>query len=170
MANIAGFDATKVEPSQPFEPLPAGDYKCVIESSELKPTKTGGERIALTLQVIEGQHKGRKFFDGLNIRNTGPNKATVEAIAQRTLSSICHAVGVLQPQDTVELHNRPLLASVKIVPYDGGFTNQVKGYSSTSGKKPKATKPDHDEYSEPITAEEVTQQTPALDEDVAPWD
>ena len=41
MANLNGFNAAQVEPSQDFEPIPAGKYLAVITETEMKPTKNG---------------------------------------------------------------------------------------------------------------------------------
>lgn len=83
------FDATSVEPTTAYELLPAGKYRAQIVESEMRVTKNGmGQFLWLMLDILEGEHKGRKIFDQLNLVN--PNPTTVE-IAQRTLSAICHA-------------------------------------------------------------------------------
>ena len=41
MANLQGFDANQVEPSDDLEPIPDGKYVAVITDSEMKPTKAG---------------------------------------------------------------------------------------------------------------------------------
>ena len=35
------FNANDIAPTDSFDPLPAGEYLCVITGSEEKPTKTG---------------------------------------------------------------------------------------------------------------------------------
>ena len=88
------FDATSVEPTTAYELLPAGKYRAQIVESEMRVTKNGmGQFLWLMLDILEGEHKGRKIFDQLNLVN--PNPTTVE-IAQRTLSAICHATGKMQ--------------------------------------------------------------------------
>ena len=47
----------------------------------------------------------------INLVNKSPK--AVE-IAQRQLSQICHAVGVLRVTDSAELHNRPMIAHLDI--------------------------------------------------------
>lgn len=136
MANLNGFDATNVEPNVGFDPIPAGKYLCVITASEMKETKAGnGEYLELELEVIDGPHKGRKLWDRLTLRH--PNEKTVQ-IARGTLSSICRAVGVMAPRDSVELHNLPLVASVgcKKREDNGEITNTVKGYAKRDGAAP----------------------------------
>ena len=150
MANLNGFDANQVEPTASFEPLPAGKYLAAITGSEMKPTKNGdGSYLELEFTVIEGEHKDRKVWDRLCINHS--NAMTVK-IARGTLSAICRAVGVMQPRDSVELHNIPLQIAVKCKKRDdtGELTNEVKGYEPRSS---------------PTRA---PQQTPASD-NTPPW-
>ena len=53
----------------------------------------------------------------------------------RELSAICHAVGVLEPRDSTELHNLPLTVSVRCSknPDTGEPTNEIKGYAAPTG-------------------------------------
>ncbi len=106
-----GFDANQVEPTNDFEPIPAGKYVAVITESEMKPTKAGtGSYLQLTFQILEGEHKNRLLWTRLNLDN--PN-ATAVQIARSELSAICRAVGVMTPSDSVELHNLPLVIHVR---------------------------------------------------------
>ena len=130
--SLLNFDATAVAPANPLDPVPAGDYTVCIVDSEMKPTSSGnGYYLQLTLEVLEGEFSGRKIFDRLNLDN--PNRQAVE-IAQRTLSAICHAVGVLQVQDSAQLHDKPLVAKVAVRAARGeyGPSNEVKGYKASS--------------------------------------
>jgi len=125
-----GFDANQVDPNVVYEPLPAGWYKAVITTSEEKPTKAQtGSYLQLGLEVIEGPMQGRKLTDRLNLNN--PN-ATASEIAYRTLSAICHAVGVMAPRQSSDLHDRPLMVKVKVKPADGQYSasNEVAGYEA----------------------------------------
>lgn len=129
------FDANAVQPQESFEPIPAGWYECMIVDSEMKPTKSGtGQYLQLRLDVTEGQYTNRVLFERLNLDN--PNTTAVE-IAQRTLSAICHATGVLQPRDSSDLHNIPLRVKVSVRPAGNGYdaSNDIKGYESLGGVK-----------------------------------
>jgi hypothetical protein len=129
MANLQGFDANQVEPSNDFEPIPAGKYLVVITDSEQTPNKAGtGSYLNLTFQIIDGPHKNRLLWARLNLDN--PNAKAVQ-IARAELSAICRAVGVLAPNDSVELHNLPLVIHVKCKkrPDTGEIVNEVKGFS-----------------------------------------
>lgn len=133
MATLNNFDANQVDPSVALDPLPAGKYLAVISESELKPTKTGGGKyLQLTFQIIDGEFKGRLVWARLNLENK--SEMTVK-IARGELSAICRAIGVMQPKDSVELHNVPLEINVGLKKRDdnGEFTNVIKGYAKKGG-------------------------------------
>lgn len=116
MANIAGFDATQVGDMQKFGVIPAHKAMMMITSSELKPTKSTppGQRLSLTMEIVgEGQYKGRKMFVGLNMVNANTQ---AQDIAQRELGAICKAIGVLKPNDSIELHNKPFIGDIGVKP------------------------------------------------------
>lgn len=142
MADLNGFNAQEVEPSTDFELVPAGKYLAVITESEMKPTKSGnGNYLELTFQVIEGEYKNRLLWSRLNLDNPNP---TAVQIARGELSSICRAVGVMAPKDSVELHNLPLVITVKCKKRDdtGDIVNEIKGYGrreAEAAQTPQAT-------------------------------
>lgn len=122
------FNAHDVEPSAPFEPIPAGKYLACITNSQMKPTKNGaGQYLELTLTILDGDYKGRKVWDRLCLEHT--NQQTVN-IARATLSAICRAVGVMQTKDSVQLHDLPMLISVtrKKRTDNDQVTNEIGGY------------------------------------------
>lgn len=128
--DLSGFNAENVEPNAPRDPIPAGWYKAIIEATEEKPTRAQtGSYLQLTIQVIEGEHAGRKITDRLNLNN--PNATAVE-IAQRTLSSICRAVGVMTPRDSADLMDKPMMVKVKVKPASGDYSasNEVDDYAT----------------------------------------
>lgn len=123
------FDATNVEPAVGFEAIPAGKYQAVITDSEEKSTKSGnGSYIQLELEVIDGEFKGRKVWERLNLVN--PNPKAVD-FARAKLSAICRAVNVMQPKDSADLHNLPLMITVKCKKQDNGdISNDISDYSA----------------------------------------
>ena len=125
--NLSGFDANQVEPNQGFDVLPAGEYEACIVASQMKPTKDGtGKFLELELQILNGQFQNRKVFDRINLVN---QSAKAVEIAKGTLSAICRAVGVLTPQDSSELHNKPLRIKVSVRKSEEyGDGNEVKAY------------------------------------------
>ena len=135
------FDSNKIEPVGKFVPIPVGKYKVAITASERKktnkepkPGEVQGEMILFTYTVIDGEFRGRKLFDRLNIINA--NK-TAQEIAEGCLSAICRSVGVMVPHLTEELHNIPFIVDVKIRAAKDGYdeSNEVKGYARMDGVK-----------------------------------
>jgi len=130
MADLNGFNANEVEPTTSFDPVPAGKYLAAVTESEMKATKSGnGSYLQLTFTIVEGEYKNRVLWARLNLNN--PN-ATAVKIAQGELSAICRAVGVMQPKDSAELHNLPLILTVKVKKRSDTdeLTNEIKGYEA----------------------------------------
>jgi hypothetical protein len=124
------FDATTVAPSSERGPIPKGKWLGQIIRSEMKNTKSGsGSYLELEIEFLDNALPGRKIWDRLNLDN--PNEQAV-SIARRTLSAICHAVGVMAVTDSEELHFKPLMVSVGPRRDDPEQT-EVKGYSSHGG-------------------------------------
>jgi hypothetical protein len=137
------FDAKTVPPQQAFEPLPAGWYNAKINASEAKPTKDNvSGYLEIELEVLDGEHKGRKIFDRLNLWNNGPNKEKTCEIAQRQLSSYCHATGVFILKDSVQLHGIPLKIKLAVRTQEGYEpTNDVKAVKHIQDATPTAAAP-----------------------------
>ena len=131
------FNAGEV-PEDSFEPIPEDDYTLQIIRSEMKDTKAGtGQYLELRLQVLDEPYTGRLIFERLNLIN--PNEVAVR-IANRTFADICNAVGVLEVEDSEELHGIEFSAHVVISEDDGGEyppQNEVKKYypQEKKGKK-----------------------------------
>lgn len=130
MAHL-GFDATQVQPDTgQLDPIPAGWYNAMVDESELKPTSDGlGARLAVRFNIIDGQYANRKIYTGFNIRNANP---VAQEIAFKQLSALAHAVGVLQVQDSQQLHGIPLKIRVKIRPPQNGYEaqNDISAYKN----------------------------------------
>lgn len=129
------FNAAGIQPMQPrsFEPLPAGEYEMIVTKSDVKQTKAGnGHYIELEMQVISGEHSGRRHWERLNIDN--PNK-DAEEIAKAALAGLCLAVGQPDINDTVEIHDIPFVASIEIDRKDP-TRNRIMGYDSAGVPTP----------------------------------
>lgn len=132
------FDASQVAPSEALEAIPAGWYSAQMTASEMKPTSDGtGAYLQAEFTVLSGDYAGRKLFDRINLQNKNP--VAVE-IGYKTLSAICHAVGVIQVQDSQQLHGRPLQLKVSLRAAGPGAdgkhyeaSNEVKGYKGMDG-------------------------------------
>ena len=82
------FDVSSYEAptKRNFEPLPPGDYNAMITDSQMKTTKAGtGEYLELTMQIIDGNHSGRRIWERLNVVNASK---VAEEIARSQLNGI----------------------------------------------------------------------------------
>ncbi len=141
MADLGNFNAHDVDPNTEFDPVPAGQYLAIITESEMKPTKNNnGSYLQLTLEILEGEYKGRKLWARLNLNN--PSDTAVK-IARAELSSICRAMNVMTPKDSVELHNLPIAITVKCKKRSDtdDLTNEISKYENKQAlrKHPQAT-------------------------------
>lgn len=130
------FNAQAVQPAQNnFSPIPAGVYPAQIVESELRQLKSGnGTALALQFEILGNQYAGRRVFANLNVNHSNPQ---AQQIAQEQLSAICHAVGVLQLQDSTQLHNKPLNIRVKIRKQEGyEDRNEVSGFEAAQPGQP----------------------------------
>lgn len=154
------FDASQVDPSIPFEALPSDKYLVEIVASDEMPTKAGdGTYLKLEFLVLDGPYKGRKVWDRLCLNH--PSAETVK-IARANLSAICHAIGVLHPGESHELHHIPLVINVKAKKDQntGTIFNEIKGYSKRESL-----------VGTPPTSPQTTQYPQApLDSNVPPWE
>lgn len=140
------FNAQAVAPAVPHEIVPAGWYNIAIVGSELaENSNKNGTLLNLTMTIIDGEHRGRKLFDRLNVAHTS---AMAQEIGLAALSAICHATGVLQMQDTRQLHNIPLQAKVVVRPAETGADgkqyearNEIKGYRAPQPITPPVAQP-----------------------------
>lgn len=112
MGTAFSFDATTVDPTSSFDPLPNGKYRVHATESEVKPTNKGdGRYMQIVWEVLDGPYKGRKLWDRINVEN--PN-ATCQEIGQRALSAVCHATGVLRLSHSSQLLHRPVMLTVVV--------------------------------------------------------
>lgn len=160
MASLTGFNALEVEPIQSYSALPEGKYVAIATASEMKPNNKGtGQYLQFTFEVLEGPHKGRKVWARLNMVHTSPDAVKG---ARRELGAFCRAVGVIQPNDSSELHNRPVLLKLKVETDDRNRENNViKDYEPVSSASASA-------IANAMPAQMIS-PPPAAAPGVAPW-
>ena len=139
---MTAFDATTIEPAGMSSSLPLSGpegYGVIITNSELVPVKDKPQcgMLALTLQIIDGEHKGDTGTYRLNLYSDNQQACQ---IAERQLSAICHAVNVFKIADSAQLHNLPFRVvvgpqKVKAGEEDKGYT-EVKGVLRMDGSQP----------------------------------
>lgn len=136
MASLGGvFDATAPENQSQNSILPAGDYEVIAIASEVKQTKDGSGRfLSYQFQVTKGEYQNRRIFQRFNLWSQS-EKAV--AIARGQYSEFCRAVGVLTPEDSSDLHNKPLLIKVKVRADTGyGEQNDIAKFAKRPGEAP----------------------------------
>lgn len=131
------FDASQVAPSVAYDPIPPGWYNSEITDCEVVPVKGRGDntRVKVEFTVIDGEHKGRKLFGSINNKNAN---AQCQEIGQKELSALCHAVNVIQVQDTTQFIGKFLAVKVKVKPADKEYdaSNEPKAYKPLEGALP----------------------------------
>ncbi len=114
--------------------IPKGDYPLRICDSEVKATAAGtGTILLLTIEIIDGQHAGRKVFDQINLTN--PNEIAV-TIGRERLGAYCHALGVAVLNDSQQLHNIPFTGRIIIKEDKSGDyddRNEVRSIKAIQG-------------------------------------
>jgi hypothetical protein len=120
-------DAVDTTTAPSYEALPAGDYFAVVTQTDVKTTKAGtGQYVAVTLEVADGPHKGRRVWDNINFQNPS---AKAQEIGKRQLAELCKACGVTTLQRTEQLHGKVIKVRLGQEPgQDGTLRNRVKGY------------------------------------------
>jgi len=181
------FDATQQKEMDTYEPLPEGDYVVAISSSELKDAKTAGNSyIQLDMDVLQGEHQGETYICRLNLFNTSQKAVDM---ANRELGAICKACGKPLVTSTEELHNIPMIVTLKVTPGKGDYgpSNQATGYSPAGQQQPQPVpqqqpQPVPQQQPQPVPQQPVPQApasqpqatpqaetAPATSEDTPPW-
>ncbi len=116
--------------SDGFTAIEPGEYVAIITDTEWKEPNGGGlPMLQATLQIVEGDCKGRMLFDYLCVNHVQDN---VKSMAMKKMASICRAINTPTPQDDSELHDKPLVIKVgyqkKKDPADD-LRNNVKKYA-----------------------------------------
>jgi hypothetical protein len=100
-ADAAIEDGAQVEASVANEPLPAGEYKVIIETASdierfsYNNEETSRTGFTLTLQVIEGEYEGRKLFCDVTVADDDQSEKAQKQlrIEMGRLGALVKAVG-----------------------------------------------------------------------------
>lgn len=172
MASLAhllpGFNAFEEPEDDDFGVIPAADYVVIAIGSGMKPTKNGqGQFLEVVFEVLDGQYKGRKLWSRLNLVNA--NEQAVK-IARREWAQLCRAVGIPNPQDSSEVHNKPLIVTVKVVAGQKREQNEIDKYHPLNGAPGQAPAPAQQPVYQqaPVQQQPVYQQQPQAQGFAAP--
>jgi hypothetical protein len=169
MADLTGFDANQVQPSKPFEPIPAGQYLAEIIASDWRRNKKNtGDFLELCFEIVEGAYAGRRLWRYLNLVHQNPK--AVE-ISKAELSSICWTLGVMTPGDSTALHDLPLLVHVRCKRRadTGELINEIFAYAKKDSSAPPPTDPPADQQPPPGPPSLPAGLPPLPPGSVPPW-
>lgn len=129
---FSSFNASEVEPAQPFAPIPEGVYPAIIVSSVVKQTKTKtGEYLALELNITT--LKNRKAWVNITLKN--PNAQATE-IGRGEMAALCRAIGNMTPKNAAVFSNKKVQLTVKLRKNDKGeMENVCKIYAPKTDAK-----------------------------------
>ncbi len=136
-----GFDLQEYESSgtRDYSPIPKGEYTIKCTEAEAKDTKSGGEMIAATFEVVGGQYDGRKIWNNFNIHNSSEK---AQKIGREQVASWARACGKPNATSFDELLERKFIASIDIEKGKDGYAdkNRIIGYvmEGSAPAKPKA--------------------------------
>jgi|TARA_R110002020_G_C16097028_1_gene758354 hypothetical protein len=128
-----GFEM--LDTTSSFEPLPDGWYAATVEKIEEKVSNAGNTYLNFVLSVAEGDHAGRKIFDGFHLWH--PSSQTVQ-ISQRRLSALFKAAGFSALGNTDDLLFEEVQVRVRVRAGSNGYdpSNEVRDYRSAGTAKP----------------------------------
>lgn len=164
-----GFDLNEYESSgtRDYSPFPKGEYTLKCTDAETKTTRSGGEMIAATFEVVGGEYDGRKVWNNYNIHN---DSEKAQKIGREQVASWARACGKPNASSFDELLERKFIASIDIEKGKDGYAdkNRIVGYvMQGSAPAPKA-KPQADLLN---MEDDVPEAKPAKgDKKKNPWD
>lgn len=97
-----------------YEVFPAGPQPLEVIESDIVPTSAGtGKLLKFKIRVTEGEQADRLIFGQFNLVNPNP---VATKIGQEEFRALREVVGVLEPEDTQDLHFKQFIGYVKITP------------------------------------------------------
>lgn len=179
---MARFDFSLDDYDAPtdFEIIPEGtEVRMKCTEAEDKETSTGGEMVACTFQIVEGEHKGRKIWTNFNIVNKSEK---AQNFGRRMLSGWARACGRPNAKSTDELLEKPFWCKLGIEKGTGQYKdkNVIASYLMPEGASepaPKSDKPadtpraeDPPKTAKPAPASESPSKPTSGDKKRNPWD
>ena len=132
-----GFSFDDVQPDTRgnFEPLPNGEYVLKATACEERETKAGtGSYLAVTFEVAEGPHSGRRVWMNFNIHNPSEK---AQNIGRQQLVSWATAAGKPDAADSDQLLDRKFTAKLGLEEQQGyAPRNKIEAFI-VAGSAPK---------------------------------
>lgn len=164
-----GFDLNEYESSgtRDYSPIPKGEYTIKCTDAETKTTRSGGEMIAATFEVVGGEYDGRKVWNNYNIHN---DSEKAQKIGREQVASWARACGKPNASSFDELLERKFIASIDIEKGKDGYAdkNRIVGYVMQGSSPAPKAKPRADLLN---MEDDVPEAKPAKgDKKKNPWD
>ncbi len=184
---MARFDWDNSDYDSPtdFEIIPEGtEVRMKCTEAEDKETSSGGEMIAATFVITEGEHKGRKIWQNFNTVNKSEK---AQNFGRRMIAGWARAAGKPNARSTDELLEKSFWCKLGVEKGSGQYKdkNVISSYLMPEGASEPAPKSDigtkptertsppkeesKSEKSEPTPSKEKT-PTPAASGKKNPWD
>lgn len=156
-----------------FAIIPEGtEVKLKCTEAEDKETSSGGEMVAATFVIVEGEHKGRKIWQNFNTVNKSEK---AQNFGRRMIAGWARACGKPNAKNTDELLEKPFWAKLGIEKGTGQYKdkNTIASYLMPEGASAPAPKSDTTPAKEKIqtpaaTGEETSTQKAGGKKN--PWD
>ena len=101
-------------------PLPPGLYTAMaVEASEGPNKKGTGRRAEYRFEVLDGPHKGRKFFEGFNWQHQDPKTQNIGKGQLKRFASAVGVGGILT--DVNLLVRKPFIAKLRVKEEQGEY-------------------------------------------------
>jgi hypothetical protein len=151
MASVK-YDVRGVEPGRDYdEPIPKGVYKVKILSCLLTKSSKKNDMFELELEVVKGEHKGRRLWDYV----------TLTEEAKWKLSGLVHALGLKEKGsiDPESLQGKTLAIKVKHETYttEDDEGNEITKITSKVGSMLPKKEEEAEDEEEPDEEEEETE-------------
>lgn len=116
------FDISDYDAPQDFEIIPEGtEVRMKCTEAEDKETKSGGEMVACTFQIVEGEYKGRRVWTNFNTVNSSEK---AQNFGRRMLSGWARACGKPNAKSTDELLEKPFWCKLGIEKGTGQYKDK----------------------------------------------
>ena len=126
-----GYDASEISSSGA---IPNGDYSSVVMEAVVKTTQKAGDAHVLTLQIVDGPHKGENISHNYFCVNSSNEMAA--RIAKQGLKSLSEAVGKPDSTNTDDLLGVPITIHLTHKMNDAGYPDYSFYVKSSTLKAP----------------------------------
>lgn len=103
MVSLARFanQYSGVAPKREYAPVPQGKYTVSIRNTEVREnSKKTGHFIKFEFEIVDGEHKGRRFWEHYNVDNPNPITEERASESMSTIHALCGLPGSWSDTDS----------------------------------------------------------------------